>query len=353
LGSGKIFWLYYDIEKFHVDNTTHAPEWLPGTDVTGTANKLKDTGGKGTIIKSGEIFVDAQITGSGTAADGHTGTRIQTVNNGIAKQSCGLNAAPEQTDLIKIYLTAQSNVSFTDTDIAFGYISTTELVAYTPYLRIVSPDPTGGTTPTPGDPAAYTVSPSGDAAATVGEVLDVAVLLTADPATAEYASVYAELTYNAAYFTPDLTGLNNVSEETPGTLKITDGPHSDTAVGADGATLVTIPFTPIAAGSATFAITSGSAKVYLQGAYDADDAIPAGSGASLSVTIEAAVTVIRGDVNGDGVVTIVDAQIIFDYLDGYHTDADSGLLARMDVTGSGGITAADYALVVDIIHGRA
>jgi hypothetical protein len=206
---------------------------------------------------------------------------------------------------------------------------------------------------------AYTVTPDGAGTATAGEPLDVTVKLTADPATAEYASAKAELTYNADYFTPDLAGLD-VSEKTPGvpgTLLITAGPGTDTPVGENGAALVTIPFTPKAAGvgqtDATFAITAGSAQVFLQGSYGAEDAIAATPGAALTVTIEAAPSFLTGDANDDGTVEIIDAQIIFDYLTGsYFQDADAALLARMDVDGSGSVTAADYQKVVDIIHGR-
>jgi hypothetical protein len=121
---------------------------------------------------------------------------------------------------------------------------------------------------------------------TVGEPFNVDVVLTADSDEAQYASAHAELVYNPELVTPDLTGLSYVSEkpDTNNTLIITDGPSSGIPVGT-GVNLATIPFTPIAKGTAEFSVSN--ATVTLSGPSESDSDIAAAAG-SLNVVISQA-----------------------------------------------------------------
>jgi hypothetical protein len=139
---------------------------------------------------------------------------------------------------------------------------------------------------TAGAPAApYTATASGDATATVGTNFDVAVTLTADPVTNEYAQAQVKLTYDATKVTPDLTGVSNVSGS-GGILTITGGSGADVAVGS-GVTLATIPFEPILTGTATFSVSEGAAVSFITKAGGATADISAGT--DLNVAISAAV----------------------------------------------------------------
>jgi hypothetical protein len=113
--------------------------------------------------------------------------------------------------------------------------------------------------------SSYTITPTGTTtSATVNTSFNVDVTLTADPTSALYASVQAKLTYAPELVKPELSALKDVvSEDVPGTLTITIGPGDDAAVG-DGILLAKIPFTPIAEGMATFAV-SDNATVSIQG----------------------------------------------------------------------------------------
>ena len=56
----------------------------------------------------------------------------------------------------------------------------------------------------------------------------------------------------------------------------------------------------------------------------------------------------KGDVNGDGKITITDAMLIIDHLHG-HTSPTFNTTAA-DVDGGGTITITDAMLIIDIIH---
>lgn len=57
------------------------------------------------------------------------------------------------------------------------------------------------------------------------------------------------------------------------------------------------------------------------------------------------ITVIPGDVNGDGVVTAADITSLYDYL----LNGDTTFLNTLDVNGDGEITAADVTAIYDIL----
>lgn len=117
-----------------------------------------------------------------------------------------------------------------------------------------------------------------------GSPFNVDVTLTADPTTSAYAQAYAELTYDDDFVIPKLDGLNNVSGG-DGKLIITGGSGGNVEVGENGAVLATIPFTPIAEGSAAFTVSEG-ATVTLKNGGGAE--IDAASGEALTVEISAA-----------------------------------------------------------------
>jgi hypothetical protein len=133
-----------------------------------------------------------------------------------------------------------------------------------------------------GGTANYTITPEGEADATVGTPFNVDVKLTADPITAPYDGVYAELEFDSTLVSPG-TLPGNVTRD-GNKLLITRTPTgSDSTVGT-GVTLATIPFTPNGAGDAVFSI-SGNASITLSGTSgDETDADP---GADLTVTIAA------------------------------------------------------------------
>jgi len=58
-----------------------------------------------------------------------------------------------------------------------------------------------------------------------------------------------------------------------------------------------------------------------------------------------------GDIDGDGVVTMADAMIIFDYISGKRTLTPDQLLAA-DVDGDGVVTMADFLIVFDYLSGK-
>ncbi|MDR0916847.1 MAG: dockerin type I domain-containing protein [Oscillospiraceae bacterium] len=149
-------------------------------------------------------------------------------------------------------------------------------------VKISEADNGGNSSPT------YTATATGDDTATVGTPFDVAVTLTAAPTTSEFAQAEVALTYDATLVTPDLTGLDNVSDSTvPGTLTITKVANGGlgAAVG-DGALLATIPFEPIAAGEATFSVSTGASVSFVK--KQGEDTFDIVAGEDLVVEISAA-----------------------------------------------------------------
>ena len=59
-----------------------------------------------------------------------------------------------------------------------------------------------------------------------------------------------------------------------------------------------------------------------------------------------------GDVDGDGVVTMADAMIVFDYISGKRILTDQLLLLSADVDGDSVVTMVDFMLVFDYISGK-
>lgn len=63
-------------------------------------------------------------------------------------------------------------------------------------------------------------------------------------------------------------------------------------------------------------------------------------------------TALTGDVNGDGLVTIADANVIISIVLNGEDSTDAGTLALADVNGDGVVTIADANAVIGIILGN-
>jgi hypothetical protein len=131
----------------------------------------------------------------------------------------------------------------------------------------------------------------------MGAPLYVDVKLTAAPETLQYSSVDAVLTYDNTLVRPELAELENVSLKEDGKLTVTYGPNENAAVGEDGVTLASIPFTPLKTDNAVFTVSEG-AFITLKDTGGAK--IPAESGDTLTVNISAAATVIEFDAEYEG-----------------------------------------------------
>lgn len=64
--------------------------------------------------------------------------------------------------------------------------------------------------------------------------------------------------------------------------------------------------------------------------------------------LRAATAFLRGDVNGDGVRSVMDVSLLADYIMSGHGDFD---IALGDMDGSGTISVSDISILVDIILG--
>jgi hypothetical protein len=275
--------LAYDIEKFHIN--PESATWLgSGGNMDQHASRtflINDTCYDTLLSANSDWNISGQFD---STIAGKTGTRFQTLNKGIAKGGADLPPDGSSVDIFEIKLTAQSNTSFDSADFEV-FVQNTRQTDVTPAVCVTGP--LGGGEPST---ASYTVAATSDgASATVGEAFNVDVALTAEPTMSGYASVQAGLAYDSALVTPDLAGVENVSQEAAGKLKITYGPTSGGEVG-DGVLLATIPFTPTAAGIAVFSVPAG-ATVTLSGQSETDEDVAAASGENLSVTIAAAVTI--------------------------------------------------------------
>jgi hypothetical protein len=160
------------------------------------------------------------------------------------------------------------------------------------------------TNPPPPSSSIYTVTPTGNTNATVGESFNVVVTLTADPATSKYAQAQAELTYNPSFVTPDLEELTNkVSKNGTDKLTITFGPMEDTEVGEEGVTLATIPFTPTPAAAgekAVFGVSENANLTFITLKDTGSAKIGATSGDDLEVTIAQATSAVVFDEEYNG-----------------------------------------------------
>jgi hypothetical protein len=216
--------------------------------------------------------VDTDLTALGvTELNGKTGAQVSFTLKG----SKVTLSEDEYADIFSIKLKAVQPTTITES--TFGTYSNRPST----YSIVGDGDPVPSTT-------SYTITPTSITTSTTvnNTSFDVDVTLTADPTTALYASVQAELTYDPKLVKPNLSALNGVvseDEDALGKLTITIGPDKDAPVG-DGVLLATIPFTPIAEGTAKFAV-SDNATVSIQGNPPEIQAAP---GTPLEVEIKAA-----------------------------------------------------------------
>lgn len=75
-------------------------------------------------------------------------------------------------------------------------------------------------------------------------------------------------------------------------------------------------------------------------------------GAASALFAQTGTTPLRGDVDGDGQVTVTDARIVSDYLVGRQVPAEASVAQRGDVNGDGRVTSVDAAIIRSYAAGR-
>ena len=172
--------------------------------------------------------------------------------------------------------------------------------------------------------------------------------------TAEYFEAYVGQTdthtITMQYVTSGVIRSNDTEQQEPGTLKGTNGFSVNLMSRVFTATLIDVMVisgstttTYTATVEVTYAPTAAgehTATVYLYNAAGKEVA---------SQNLVGNATVMRGDVNGDGLVNVADATAIIDYLlsgndEGFNLDA-------ADVDGDGNVSVADVSALIDLLLG--
>ena len=198
---------------------------------------------------------------------------------------------------------------------------------------------------------AFTYALAGDtSAAATGTPLSFAASLTADKDFSLYGAEY-QLSIPASDFSVDsvaaadgwqaqsaVSGANNVVTfiylNAAGTAVAANSPVS----------LGTLSVTPLSAGAKTLAVTDATVTK--------EDATPYGSVTAMntSFTVGGASTVLKGDVNGNGIVNALDLTLLKRHLAGSALLTGTQLDAA-DVNGSGSVNAVDLTLMTKYLAG--
>ena len=172
--------------------------------------------------------------------------------------------------------------------------------------------------------------------------------------TAEYFEAYVGQsdthTITLQYVTQGVVRLNNDGQQEPGTLKSTNGYSVSVISRVFSATLIDVTVT---SGSTTTTYTATVEVTYAPtttGEHTATLYLYNAAGKEVaSQNLVGNATVLKGDINGDGIVGIADVTDLIDYL--LTGNADGLNLDAADVDGNGNVSIADVSDLIDMLLG--